>query len=62
MLIYVQTIVSCWQWAMNYSPRNWTEPNSFKPERFLDSSLFPNDRHDALQPFAVGPRNCLGRK
>jgi len=57
-----QTTVACWQLAMNHSRENWTEPERFRPERFLDSDLFPNDRREALQPFSVGPRNCIGRK
>ncbi|EFX04804.1 cytochrome p450 monooxygenase [Grosmannia clavigera kw1407] len=55
------TSVACWQWAMNYSPVNWEDPNSFKPERFLEGSRNVNDNLDAMQPFSMGPRNCIGR-
>ena len=55
------TIVACWQWAMYHSTRNWVEPDSFIPERFLPEGKNELDRHDSLQPFHVGPRNCIGR-
>lgn len=50
---------------MFHSPRNFTDPDEFIPERWLDgeeSRRFANDRVQAFQPFSVGPRNCLGKK
>jgi cytochrome P450 len=45
---------------------NFHRPEGFLPERWLPTALEPdsvfcNDRHEAVQPFSVGPRNCLGR-
>ena len=57
-----QTIVSVTQWAAYRSPDNFTLPNEFIPERWLGDPRFENDDKSALQPFHVGPRNCLGRK
>jgi cytochrome P450 len=57
-----QTIVSVWQWATNYSHDNFTAPDEFHPERFLGDEKFATDKLAALQPFSVGPRNCIGRK
>ena len=57
-----QTIVAIWQLAINHNSRLWTMPFSYRPERFLGDPEFSDDKLDALQPFAVGPRNCLGRK
>lgn len=34
--------------------------NEFHPERWLDDPRFRNDQKRAAQPFAVGPRNCIG--
>lgn len=66
-----KTIVECQMYAMNYSSAHWKDANAFKPERFLhkydtqgnyEESSDPNDDcFEALQPFNVGPRNCIGR-
>ncbi|PKX90507.1 cytochrome P450 [Aspergillus novofumigatus IBT 16806] len=56
-----QTYVAIPQWALYRREEYFAEPNAFHPERFLGDSRFANDRRDALQPFSVGPRNCLGR-
>jgi cytochrome P450 len=57
------TMVECSQWAMNHSSAHWRDPWSFHPERFLSKGkIGKKDTLDALQPFHVGPRNCIGRK
>jgi len=40
-------------------PDHWEDPNTFKPERFLDpeGKLL---RHDRFLPFGLGKRHCLG--
>lgn len=48
-------------WAASKSKRNWSEPDKFKPERWLGDSL-PGDDRRSMQPFILGPRNCLGKK
>ncbi|EFX01803.1 cytochrome p450 monooxygenase [Grosmannia clavigera kw1407] len=55
------TVVACWQWAMNHMPENWEDPWKYSPERFLEDNPNTRDRLEAMQPFSVGPRNCLGR-
>src|SRR5262249_34903657 len=44
--------------------RNFADPSSFIPERWLPGrdSKFDNDRTLVCQPFSAGPRNCLGKK
>jgi cytochrome P450 len=37
------------------------KPYEFHPERWLRDAEFKDDRLDALEPFSVGPRNCLGK-
>ncbi|TRX94632.1 hypothetical protein FHL15_004404 [Xylaria flabelliformis] len=55
------TSVAIWQLAANYSSRNFTKPEEFHPERFLGDPEFAKDDLAAVQPFSVGPRNCIGR-
>lgn len=47
--------------AASHSVHNWTEPEAFKPERWLGSEWVGDDRK-AMQPFLVGPRSCIGKK
>jgi cytochrome P450 len=37
------------------------KPYEFHPERWLGDPEFKDDKLDALEPFSVGPRNCLGK-
>ncbi|KAF2258735.1 cytochrome P450 [Lojkania enalia] len=52
-------------WAAAHSSANFTDPDSFIPERFLDTSdsksRYSNDVKKAAQPFSTGPRGCIGR-
>ncbi|KAI0868729.1 cytochrome P450 [Hypoxylon argillaceum] len=43
--------------------RNFKDPLTFKPERWLDSSLTAEERDnlEASQPFSLGARGCLGK-
>ena len=55
------------QSAAYWSPRNFHDPKSFHPERWFasaskdPSSPFYNDNRAVVQPFHVGPRNCIGK-
>ncbi|TVY88811.1 Cytochrome P450 monooxygenase [Lachnellula willkommii] len=55
------TRVSVHQYSTYHDPRNFFEPDSFFPERFLGDPRFANDNQAALEPFSVGPRNCIGK-
>ncbi|KAJ6032478.1 cytochrome P450 monooxygenase [Penicillium herquei] len=55
------TIVALHHWAMYHNDKHFTDPYSFVPERFLGDPRYANDEFEILQPFSVGPRNCLGR-
>jgi cytochrome P450 len=37
------------------------KPYEFHPERWLGDPEFKDDKLSALEPFSVGPRNCLGK-
>lgn len=43
------------------SATNFRDADDFIPERWI-SSEYDSDNKSALQPFSVGPRNCLGKK
>lgn len=40
---------------------NFKHADEFHPERWLGDEEFKDDHLDALEPFSVGPRNCLGK-
>ncbi|KAI8290849.1 Trichothecene C-15 hydroxylase [Colletotrichum sp. SAR 10_98] len=54
------TVISIPHWAMYHSSSNFTEPESFIPERWLGDSRFETDQREGRKPFSFGPRNCIG--
>lgn len=51
------TLVGISFYELHRNPTYWEEPNSFKPERFLNKETFPQN---AYFPFGAGPRMCIG--
>lgn len=51
-----------WQWAVYHNSEHFALPNEFVPERWLGDPRFANDAKRALQPFSLGPRDCVGKK
>lgn len=47
---------------MYHNPRLFKDPEVLVPERWLGDPRYDNDKRDAVQPFSVGPRNCVGKK
>lgn len=47
-------------WAMGRDPSMWEDPNSFLPERFLESNIAPRGQDMELIPFGAGRRICPG--
>ena len=43
-----------------HDPKNFPEPEKFKPERFLTNGLFQHN--SKVCPFSLGLRNCVGMK
>ena len=56
-----RTSVSVARWSASHSSSNFTRPHEFIPERWLGEEEFEADNRKMLQPFSVGPRNCVGR-
>jgi cytochrome P450 len=55
------TSVYTTQFCVYRNPKNFRDPYEFIPERWI-SEDYASDIKSALQPFSVGPRNCLGKK
>lgn len=54
------------QYAAHRSEAHFAEPLSFTPERYLDDHVDNKHKYDgdvkqAVQPFSMGPRNCIGQ-
>ncbi|XP_038057362.1 cytochrome P450 2C15-like [Patiria miniata] len=49
-------------WALGMDPELWPEPQSFKPERFLDETGQNVLKPDELIPFCTGRRACVGEQ
>ncbi|MCJ1386410.1 hypothetical protein MMC17_009536 [Xylographa soralifera] len=51
------------QWSTYRSAGNFAAPNEFVPERWLPDAppTFHGDDKEALQPFHLGPRVCIGK-
>ncbi|USW46711.1 Putative cytochrome P450 [Septoria linicola] len=43
------------------SEDNVKDPYKFAPERWLGDEKYKDDHLDSLEPFSVGPRNCIGK-
>jgi cytochrome P450 len=58
---FFKTTVYVTGYAVFHSPANFRNPEDFIPERWI-SSEYDSDNKSALQPFSIGPRNCVGKK
>jgi cytochrome P450 len=57
LLTLRQRVINLSQWITHRHPQFWTNPDEFKPERFLNPTHHPY----AYFPFAAGPRECVGK-
>ncbi|KAI9668216.1 MAG: hypothetical protein M1821_001036 [Bathelium mastoideum] len=54
------TTVVMEHYATYHDPINFRLPDNFIPERWFDPA-FNTDQKAAFEPFATGPRNCIGK-
>lgn len=52
--------VSVGAWASSHNPDHFRNPDDFIPERWIDPS-YKSDVAKGMQPFSLGPRNCIGK-
>lgn len=58
------TTVSVHAWSAAHSPRNFSRPDEYVPERWLDDEnggRYAGENRDASQAFSLGPRGCIGK-
>ncbi|KAJ4346456.1 uncharacterized protein N0V89_010385 [Didymosphaeria variabile] len=48
-------------YAASRSSHNFKHPDVFAPQRHLGDPEFKDDKRSVIQPFSVGPRNCIGQ-
>ncbi|KAK1954637.1 hypothetical protein LY78DRAFT_674992 [Colletotrichum sublineola] len=56
------TTIDAWQWSLYHNPDHFARAEEFIPERWLDDPRFANDAKKVMQPFSIGPQNCIGKK
>ncbi|KAF1968697.1 cytochrome P450 monooxygenase-like protein [Bimuria novae-zelandiae CBS 107.79] len=55
------TTIGVTSYAASRSSYNFKHPDVFAPQRHLDDPEFKDDNRSVIQPFSVGPRNCIGQ-
>ncbi|OXA43620.1 methyl farnesoate epoxidase [Folsomia candida] len=59
-LIPKDTIITANIFHIHFDPTIWGDPENFRPERFLSPDGKTFKKHEALLPFSIGRRQCLG--
>lgn len=55
------TSVAVGGWAASHNAKNFSDPDSFIPERWLGDG-YDGDNKKGTQPFSLGPRGCIGKQ
>ena len=58
----MRSLVALSPWVIQRHEQYWSEPNAFRPERFLSDANVDDRRwaRDAFLPYGLGPRKCPG--
>lgn len=57
------TVVFVNQWSINHDPANWSHPENFYPDRFLNANGTLNkDLTGKVLIFSLGKRRCIGEE
>ncbi|CAL1272918.1 unnamed protein product [Larinioides sclopetarius] len=56
------TLVMANFWAVHHDPRNWEDPDKFKPERFLSPDGKTVVKSPHYMTFSIGKRSCPGEE
>ena len=58
----MRALVTISPWVIQRHEQHWSEPNAFRPERFLSDANADDRRwaRDAFLPYGLGPRKCPG--
>jgi cytochrome P450 len=58
----MRSLVALSPWVIQRHEQHWSEPNAFRPERFLSDANADDRRwaRDAFLPYGLGPRKCPG--
>ncbi|XP_071739907.1 premnaspirodiene oxygenase-like [Rutidosis leptorrhynchoides] len=59
-VIHVKTKVIINAWALGRDPEFWEDPECFRPDRFVNSSIDFSGKHLEYLPFGAGRRMCPG--
>jgi cytochrome P450 len=55
------TSVAVTSWAASHNPKNFKDPDTFVPERWLGEERYASDNKKGMAPFSLGPRGCIGK-
>lgn len=56
------TLVGVYHWTAGRYSRAWKDADSFVPERWLpDNEEYKDDHRGVINPYNIGPRNCVGQ-
>ena len=59
----MRSLVTISPWVIQRHEHHWSDPDGFRPERFLADTASPQEKQwakDAFLPFGLGPRKCPG--